>query len=96
MITTRRSFGEVSVPTVHRFGPYRFWFFSNENQGTNEPAHIHPQSAHGWAIFWLRPVSLRDYRGYTPREVERVRRIVTANRGSLLRQWDEFFDQPPG
>jgi hypothetical protein len=60
MITTHRSFGEVSVPTVHRFGPYRFWFFSNENQGTNEPARIHPQSAHGWAIFWLRPVSLRD------------------------------------
>ncbi len=96
MMAARRSFGEVSVPTVYRFGPYRFWFFSNENRGTNEPAHIHVESAHGWAIFWLRPVSLRDYRGYTPREAERLRRIVTAHRESLVRQWDEFFHQPPG
>jgi hypothetical protein len=96
MMGARRSFGEVCVPTVHRFGPCRFWFFSHENRGTNEPAHIHLESGNGWAIFWLRPVNLRDYRGYTPREVERIRRIVTANRGRLLRQWDEFFDQPPG
>ena len=43
----------------------------------------------------LRPVSLRDYRRHTPREVERIRRIVTANREQLLRQWHEFFDQTP-
>ena len=28
------------VPTILRVGPYRFFFFSNEN---NEPAHIHVQ-----------------------------------------------------
>jgi hypothetical protein len=96
MMAARWRLSEVGVPTVHRFGPYRFWFFSHENRGTNEPAHIHVESGNGWAIFWLRPVSLRDYQGYTPREVERIRRIVTANRERLLGQWDEFFDQPPG
>lgn len=70
---TRWRLCEVGVPTVHRFGPYRFWFFSHENEATNEPEHIHVASGDGRAIFWLRPVSLRDYRRYTPREVERIR-----------------------
>jgi len=29
--------------------------------------------------------------GYTPREIERIRRIVIVNRDHLLRQWHEFF-----
>jgi hypothetical protein len=47
-------------------------------------------------LFWLVPVSLRVNRGYTPSEVERLRRIVIANRELLLRSRDEFFDQPTG
>lgn len=94
MMDARRSIREVGVPTVHRFGPYQFWFFSGENQATNEPEHIHVESGDGWAIFWLRPVSVRDHRGYNPRELHRIRRIVTANREQLLRQWHEFFGQP--
>lgn len=30
--------------------------------------------------------------GYTPREVERIRRLVVVHRGEILRQWHEFFD----
>ena len=51
------------------------------------------RSANGAAAYWLTPVSLRDVQGYTPREAERVRRIVVANRELLLRTWHEFFDQ---
>jgi hypothetical protein len=93
MMATRRSSREIGVPTVHRFGPYRFWFFSNENQVTGEPEHVHVASGDGWAIFWLRPVSLRKHRGYTPREIEQIRRIIVANREQFLRRWHEFFDQ---
>ena len=82
---------EVGVPIVHRFGPYRFRFFANENRATNEPPHIHVVSADGHATFWLSPVSLRDSWGYTPREIERIRRIVTTHRTELLRTWDDFF-----
>jgi hypothetical protein len=63
------------------------------NQVTGEPEHIHVASGDGWAIFWLRPVSLRKHRGYTPREIERIRRIIVANEEQLLRHWHEFFDQ---
>jgi hypothetical protein len=76
--------GEVRVPVVHRLGPYRFYFFSNENRAINERPHIHVRAADGQAVFWLSPVSLRSAWGYTPREIERVRRIVLANRDLLL------------
>jgi len=91
MMDPRRFLGEVRVPTVHRFGPYRFYFWSHENRATNEPPHIHVRSADGEAVFWLTPVAVRDYSGYTPREVERIRRLVLAHRVALMRQWREFF-----
>src|SRR6476660_9439913 len=86
------SIGEVRVPTVHRFGPYRFYFHSEENYASHEAPHIHVRSGDGVASFWLVPVRVRDFEGYTPREVARIGRIVTANRDLLLRRWHEFFD----
>ena len=80
------------MPTIHRFGPYRFYFFADENRHTFEPPHIHVKSGDGEAVFWLSPVSLREARGYNPREIERIRRIVVASRLMLLRRWHEFFD----
>ena len=84
------------MPTVHRFGPYRFYFYSEENQASFEAPHIHVASGPGRAVFWLEPVSLRSSWGYTPFEVERIRRIVVGSRESLLRSWNEFFDHPSG
>jgi hypothetical protein len=80
------------MPTIHRFGPYRFFFYSDENRGTSEPPHVHVWSNGRIATFWLSPVSLRDAGRYTPREIERVRRIVIGSRDMMLRQWREYFD----
>jgi Domain of unknown function (DUF4160) len=63
-----------------------------EKRETNEPPHIHVSSARGLALFWLSPVEYRDSWGYTPREIGRIRRIVTANREELLRRCNEYFD----
>jgi hypothetical protein len=84
------------MPVVHRFGPYQFFFYSHEITATREPPHIHVRSGDGAASFWLRPVLLRESAGYTPREVERIRRIVVAHRSELLRRWDECFDERAG
>lgn len=83
------------MPTVHRFGPYRFYLFAHENQETNEPPHIHVLSGDGEAEFWLEPVSLKNSWAYTPRELARVRRITVASRALLLRRWHEFFNTAP-
>ena len=79
------------MPTVHRFGPYRFFFWSAENREIGEPPHIHVRSGDGYAMFWLSPVRRRRWRGYTPRELASIERIVVAHRDVLLRRWNDFF-----
>jgi hypothetical protein len=81
------------MPIIHRFGPYRFFFYANENIGSGEPPHIHIRSGDGSAVFWLDPVRLRRSEGYTAAEIARLRRIVVARRGEFRRRWDEFFDR---
>lgn len=82
------------MPTIHRAGPYRFFFYANENAATAEPPHVHVASVNGTAVFSLTPISLRRVDGYTRREVERIRRIVVANRRSMLEHWSDFFHPP--
>ncbi|HEY3388744.1 MAG TPA: DUF4160 domain-containing protein [Prolixibacteraceae bacterium] len=43
------------MPTVLRIGPYRFHFCYDES---NEPPHIHVETADGECKFWLNPVKL--------------------------------------
>jgi len=92
-LDTRPLLGEVCVPTVHRAGPYRFFFWSHENRSTREPPHIHVRSGDALAKFWLTPVAVDQSWGYTPREIARIHRLVVANRGELLRRWNEFFGE---
>ena len=91
MIGSRRPSCEVGVPTVHRFGPYRFFFWSHENREIREPPHIHVMSGEAHAIFWLSPVRHRDSWGYTDPEIARIWRLVVAHHTKLLKAWDDFF-----
>lgn len=91
MIGFRRPVREVGVPTVHRSGPYRYFFWAHENHETREPAHIHVMSDDYHATFWLRPVENRQSCGYTERETARIKRLVVADQTNLLKAWDDFF-----
>jgi len=43
------------MPEVFREGPYRFFFYSNEN---DEPLHVHVRAENRFAKFWLDPIKL--------------------------------------
>jgi hypothetical protein len=45
-----------------------------------EPHHVHVEGNDGLAKFWLRPVSLAENVGYSPRELHRIRRVVESER----------------
>lgn len=49
------------MPTVMRIGPYRFFFYSNEN---DEPKHVHVRADDNEAKFWLEPLQLAWNRGF--------------------------------
>lgn len=75
-------------PTVFREGPYRFFFFSREE----ERRHIHVVSPQGEAKFWLDPtVSLATFEGLAPRQLKRLQRIVEERENEIRKAWQEHF-----
>jgi hypothetical protein len=53
-----------------------------------DPHHVHVEGNDGLAKFWLRPVSLAENVGYSPRELHRIRRVVEGDRASLMKAID--------
>ncbi len=76
------------MPTILRVGPYRFFFYSNEN---NEPAHIHVQRDSALAKFWLDPVALASSTGLHAQELTKLSRMVLENTEKFLEAWYEYF-----
>ena len=75
------------MPTVLRIGPYRFHFYSREN---NEPPHIHVARDDCEAKFWLRPVALAANFGFSSAELGSIRGHVEENCQFLLSAYAQF------
>jgi hypothetical protein len=78
----------VAMPTIHREGPYRFHFDSDE--GT-EPPHVHVERDDSEAKFWLDPVRLVPGRGFSRQVLNHITAIVERNRQRFLERWNEHF-----
>jgi Domain of unknown function (DUF4160) len=76
------------MPTVWRFGPYRFYFYSHE---PNEPPHIHVDREDLSAKFWLDPVQLARNFGFRAHELRELQSLVSRHQKELLEHWNEFF-----
>jgi hypothetical protein len=76
------------MPTVLRFGPYRFFFYSNER---GEPPHVHVQRERLLAKFWLNPVALASSKGFASHELRTIQQYVDENRQQFLEAWDEHI-----
>ena len=76
------------MPTILKIGPFRFFFYSNEN---GEPAHIHIQRDRMLAKFWLQPVSLASSTRFSPKELRKLQLLVIENRETFLEAWNEYF-----
>ena len=76
------------MPTVHREGPYRFFFYSADR---NEPPHVHVERDANRAKFWLDPARLTRSGGFSAAELQQVERLVIARAQLLLKAWNEYF-----
>ena len=76
------------MPTVLREGPYRFFFYAGDGA---EPPHIHVERDDAEAKFWLTPVRLERSRGFSRKEIRRIRELVLNNQLPLLESWNAFF-----
>ncbi len=77
------------MPTVLRVGPYRFFFYSREN---DEPAHVHVSRDQKEAKYWTDPlVVLADNYGFASHELTEIRKLVESRRDFFLEKWREYF-----
>jgi hypothetical protein len=81
------------MPTILRFGPYRFYFYSHE---PNEPPHVHVDREDLSAKFWLDPPQLVLNFGFRAHELRTIQSMVTANKEDFLERWNEFFNVSGG
>ena len=76
------------MPTVLKIGPFRFFFYSNEN---GEPAHIHSQRENMLAKFWLKPVALASSTRFSSKELRTLQQLVIEHKEEFLEAWNEHF-----
>ena len=79
------------MPVIFRDGGLRYFFFSNEGS-PREPPHVHVKGGGRDAKIWLEPeATIADSYGFNSRELARILRVVSDNRGRILRAWHEHF-----
>jgi len=79
------------MPTVFRYGGFRFFFYSNEGD-PREPIHIHVRDANGEAKFWVgEEIALARSDGFNARTLRQLANLVSENRALIVRSWNEYF-----
>jgi hypothetical protein len=76
------------MPEIFRQRPYRFFFYSNEN---DEPPHIHVRVENRFAKVWLEPVHLEYSHGMRPPELRAALSIIEKRRIEIINAWNGFF-----
>lgn len=75
------------MPTISGItGPYRFFFYSFD---CSEPKHVHVRRDRDVCKFWLEPVSLAYNNGFSPKELNRIRKSIVDHLDQIVEAWDE-------
>lgn len=75
------------MPTIRNIpGPYRFFFYSFD---CGEPQHVHVQRDRKVCKFWLEPLSLCENHGFSPHELNQIRRSIRSNMLFIVEAWHE-------
>ena len=67
-------------------GPYHFFFYSFD---CNEPRHVHVRRERMMCKFWLEPVVLSFNEGFSPPELNRIRKLILDHYQRIVEAWDE-------
>ena len=79
------------MPEVFRERGFKFFFYSDEGS-PHEPVHIHVRKDNLEAKFWLNTsVRVAENKGYDPRTLRMLQRLVEDNRSRIVRAWNEHF-----
>lgn len=75
-------------PTIFREGPFRFFFFSREE----DRLHVHVTSPDGEAKFWIEPeIELAKNYRLSDRDLSRVRALILEREDEIRDAWNSHF-----
>lgn len=76
------------MPTVFIDGPYRFYFFSREE----ERRHIHVSSSDGEVKIWLEPkIEVAKIVNLTVEQVNSILKVVKKHEEEINDSWNKHF-----
>ncbi|MFQ5343015.1 MAG: DUF4160 domain-containing protein [Anaerolineae bacterium] len=76
--------------TIHRVGPYRFFFNSREENRM----HVHVATSDGIAKFWLEPiVALASFHNLRTKDLRKIEAIVKEHEDDFRDAWRRHFSQ---
>ena len=79
-------------PTIHREGPYRFFFYSNEK---GEPPHVHVEAGDGEGKLWIQSAAFASHAGLSPKDLAKIVAIVKDHQADFLEAWHGYFGGKP-
>ena len=75
------------MPTIKNISEkYRFFFCSFD---CNEPEHVHVQREKMICKFWMDPVILSNNHGFSPKELNDIRKTIIKKSDIILESWNE-------
>lgn len=77
------------MPTLLRFGPWRFFFYSEEG---DEPAHVHVEEGNKAAKVWLHNCEFARSRNFRGHELSTIRKMVATHKQEFMEAWNVYFD----
>ena len=83
--------GAEEMPRVHDIdGPYHVFFFSFD---CGEPQHVHVRRDRMVCKFWLEPIELVTNSGFSPRELTKIRSLISTNFKKINEAWNDHCNQ---
>ncbi|MBL0000012.1 MAG: DUF4160 domain-containing protein [Sphingomonadales bacterium] len=76
------------MPTLLRYGGYRFYFFSHE---PNEPPHVHVDKGNATIKVWLATLEVARNRGFRTHEIAGIIAIIGDHQRMFVEKWHEYF-----
>lgn len=78
------------MPTVFRYGSYRFHFFSREETRR----HIHISCPDGEVKVWIEPeISVADVAGLSSHQINEILDLVHNRKEEIIEHWNSHFNQ---
>jgi hypothetical protein len=75
------------LPTVKNISDrYRFFFYSFD---CNESIHVHIQKDKAVCKFWLNPLVLSKNNGFSPKDLNTIRKLIQLNMATIMEAWHE-------